>query len=71
MKKKLRHNTAKDLDYNKDLIKHMLEADIVANYYYEGGAIANKLRYDKQMKRAVEILSSPEEYNRILHPKKK
>ena len=49
----------------------MLEADIVANYYYEGGAIANKLRYDKQMKRAVEILSSPEEYNRILHPKKK
>ncbi|MDD6437585.1 MAG: S41 family peptidase [Prevotella sp.] len=71
LKKKLRHNTAKDLDYNKDLIKHMLEADIVANYYYEGGAIANKLRYDKQMKRAVEILSSPEEYNRILHPKKK
>ncbi len=69
LKKKLQHDTGKDLDYNKTLIKHMLEADIVANYYYQAGAIANKLRYDKQMKRAVEILNNPKEYNRLLGKK--
>lgn len=66
LKKKLSHNVAKDLDYNKQTIKHLLENDIVAAYYYQGGAIRNSLRYDKQVKEAIKILKTPEEYKKIL-----
>lgn len=71
LKKKLSHNVAKDLDYNKDYIKQLLENDIVAAYYYQAGAIQNSLRYDKQVKEAVKLLNSPEEYAKILHPMQK
>lgn len=71
LKKKLSHNVAKDLDFNKQTIKQLLENDIVAAYYYQGGAIENSLRYDKQVKEAVRLLNSPAEYDKILHPKKK
>ena len=71
LKKKLSHNVAKDLDFNKAYIKQLLENDIVAAYYFQAGAIQNSLRYDKQVKAAVKLLKSPEEYGKILHPVKK
>lgn len=70
LQKKLSHNVSKDLDFNKQSIKQILENDIVAAYYYQGGAIENSLRYDKQVKEAIRLLNAPEEYNNILHPKK-
>ena len=71
LKKKLSHNVAKDLDYNKEYIKQVLENEIVAAYYFQAGAIQNSLRYDKQIKEAVKLLNSPEEYGKILRPAKK
>ena len=71
LKKKLSHNVAKDLDYNKEYIKQLLENEIVAAYYFQAGAIQNSLRYDKQIKEAVKLLNSPEEYSKILRPTKK
>ena len=71
LKKKLSHNVAKDLDYNKATIKRLLENAIVAAYYYQAGVIRNSLRYDKVVKEASRLLNSPEEYAKILHPKKK
>ena len=59
LKKKLSHNVAKDLDYNKVYIKQLLENEIVAAYYFQAGAIQNSLRYDKQIKEAVKLLNSP------------
>ena len=69
--KKLSHNVAKDLDYNKQYIKRLLENDIVAAYYYQGGAIRNSLRYDKQVKEAIRLLNTPEEYKKLLRPGEK
>ncbi len=69
--KKLSHNVAKDLDYNKQYIKRLLENDIVAAYYYQGGAIRNSLCYDKQVKEAVRLLNTPEEYKKLLRPSEK
>lgn len=69
--KKLSHNVAKDLDYNKLYIKRLLENDIVAAYYYQGGAIRNSLRYDKQVKEAVRLLNTPEEYKKLLRSSEK
>ena len=71
LKKKLSHNVAKDLDYNKEYIKQLLENEIVAAYYFQAGAIQNSLRYDKQIKEAVKLLNLPEEYSKILRPAKK
>ena len=71
LKKKLSHNVAKDLDYNKEYIKQLLGNEIVAAYYFQAGAIQNSLRYDKQIKEAVKLLNSPEEYSKILRPAKK
>ena len=71
LKKKLSHNVAKDLDYNKEYVKQLLENEIVAAYYFQAGAIQNSLRYDKQIKEAVKLLNSPEEYSKILRPAKK
>ena len=71
LEKKLSHNIAKDLDfdYNKRMIKQILSSDIVTAYYFQRGAIENALRYDKQMKEAIRLLRSPEEYAAILKPK--
>ncbi len=68
LKKKLSHNVGKDLDYNKAYIKQLLEDDIVAAYYYQAGAIENSLRYDKQVKEALRLLNTPEEYAKLLRP---
>lgn len=70
LQKKLKHNLSKDLDYNKEVISQILASDIVTAYYYQRGALENALRYDKQYKAAVELLSDSERYNSILLPKK-
>lgn len=71
LKKKLKHNIEKDLDYpyNKQKIKEMITADIMAAYYFEGGSIENSLRYDKQMAEAVKLLNDPARYAAVLQPK--
>jgi len=68
LEKKLGHNLDKDLDRHKALIMQLLQNEIVAAYYYQGGSIANTLQYDKQMKAAEEILLDTERYNKILKP---
>jgi carboxyl-terminal processing protease len=70
LKAKLKHNTARDLDRNKESIKSLLVNDIVAAYYYQRGAIQNSLRTDKQVAAAFELLQKPEEYAKLLSGKK-
>ncbi len=71
LKAKLKHNIAKDLDYpyNKEKIKEMLTADIVAAYYFEGGSLENSLRYDKQVSEAIRLLNDSARYQSLLQPK--
>jgi len=69
LEKKLSHNVAKDLDYNKETIKQMLASDIVAAYYYQEGALENSLRKDKQIFAAEKLLNNIDEYRQILQPK--
>lgn len=71
LEKKLSHNLAKDLEYNKKTLRQVLTADLVAAYYYQRGALENSLQFDKQWKRAVELLNNAEEYRQLLLPKKK
>ena len=59
---------AKDLDYNQKIIRQLIEADLVAVYYYQRGTVENSLRNDKQYKAAVDLINDPQRYNGILHP---
>ena len=68
LEKKLNHNIAKDLDYNKQTLKQLLTSDLVSAYYYQRGSMENSLQFDKQWKRAVEVLQNPTEYRNILQP---
>lgn len=73
LRQKLKHNIAKDLDYpyNKQKIKEMIAADIMAAYYFEKGSLENSLRNDKQFAEAASLLGNAEEYQKLLQPKKK
>ena len=68
LEKKLNHNLAKDLDYNKQTLKKVLTSDLVSAYYYQKGSLENSLQFDKQWKKAVEILQNPAEYKKLLQP---
>ncbi len=68
LRKKLKHNVEKDLDFNREVLKEYISNEIVTSYYYQKGAIANSLRKDKDMLEAVKLLNSPEEYQKILQP---
>ena len=66
LRKKLKHNVARDIEKEKATLKEMIEQDIVAAYYYEAGAIENIMYHDKQLKEAVRLLENEEEYKSVL-----
>ena len=72
LRQKLKHNIAKDLDYpyNKQKIKELIAADLMAAYYLEKGSLENSLRNDKQFAEAARLLGNPTEYQKLLQPKK-
>lgn len=72
LRQKLKHNIAKDLDYpyNKQKIKELIAADLMAAYYFEKGSLENSLRNDKQFAEAARLLGNPNEYLKLLQPKK-
>ena len=66
LRAKLKHNVAKDLDYNRETLKDLIANEIVTYYYFQRGSVEQSLTWDKQMKEAIKLLQSPEEYNRKL-----
>lgn len=68
LEKKLRHNIAKDLDRNKEVLRQMISNDIVAAYYFQEGSVEHSLGYDKQVKEACRLINSPDEYRMVLMP---
>ena len=63
---KLKHNVAKDLDYNRDRIMQALASTIVSIYYYQRGTIEYTLKHDKLIKAAQKLLDNPAKYKEIL-----
>lgn len=63
---KLVHNTERDLEINREMIKKLVGRAIVQNYYYDAGAMQYSLRFDPQTKKALQLLSSDSDYNAIL-----
>jgi carboxyl-terminal processing protease len=47
-------------------ISQILESEIVTRYYYQKGSAESAIKYDQDVKKAVEILSDPLKYTAIL-----
>ena len=70
LEKKLNHDVAFALDRYEEVIRQIVEQEIIGAYYYQAGAIEAGLGYDKQLKEAIRLLKSPEEYRKVLAPQK-
>ena len=66
---RLDHDVARDLDKNRDELVRMLELDIISAYYYQAGVVEAGLNGDHQLQEAERLLTSPDEYSRLLRPK--
>jgi carboxyl-terminal processing protease len=70
LEKKLQHNTDKDLDYFAKDIRQFISLEIVKRYYYQKGTIIEQLKDDNDLRKAIEVLRSPDEYRKILSAQK-
>ena len=68
LEKKLNHDVAYGLDRHEQMIRQILESEIVAAYYYQAGSIEAGLRNDKQLQEAIRLLKHPDEYQKLLAP---
>lgn len=68
LESKLAHDRDKDIQMFQDEIKQFLKMEIVSRYYYEAGGIEASLHHDEQLNKAIEIITDPEKYNKILAP---
>ena len=65
---RLKHDLSSELDKHREIIQQMVELEIIAAYYYQGGSIEAGLNYDKQLREAERLLKAPAEYRQILSP---
>lgn len=68
LKAKLSHDVGRDLELNKDVIRQMIESDIVSAYYYQAGSVEAGLVRDKGVAAAVELLKNRTRYASTLSP---
>ncbi len=60
-----------ELDKNKDEIIQLISTDLAQRYYFQKGASEESLKYDKETKRASDILRNKNVYKAILSTSKK
>lgn len=58
----------KTLNLHREELRDLIEREIVLRYAYAEGVADHSMRDDKGVARAVELLSNPEEYNKLLQP---
>jgi carboxyl-terminal processing protease len=66
LENKLKPDLNRDLDLYKDQLSDFLIKEIMKQFYYAKGEIIYSLRGDEDVKKAIEILSDKELYNKTL-----
>ncbi len=66
LEQKLNHNLDRDLDYFAGPIKEQLAEEIATRYFFQRGAVMQRLKDDNDLKKAIEVLTSPADYRKIL-----
>lgn len=66
---KLKADKTGDLAKYRDEVSEMLKNEILARYYYQKGRVEGSLTHDKDVLKAVEILTDKAQYQKILSKK--
>ena len=67
LKTKVEESKKSELTLYKDQIKRLLEEEIAMRYYLAKGAVEVNFKYDKDIKKASEILVNNTEYKKLLN----
>ncbi|MDP4268947.1 MAG: S41 family peptidase [Bacteroidota bacterium] len=63
---KLTHDLDKSLDKFSTDIRNMLEIEIAKRYYFQKGEIAQTLKNDKEIKKALEVINNSQQTSELL-----
>ncbi len=66
LEKKLNHNLDRDLDVFAKPIKEYISQEIVTRYFYQRGAVMERLKDDDDLNKAIEVLTDTKQYDQIL-----
>ena len=66
LKKDFAHSIDRDMDLFREQIASFLAEQFMQRYYYAEGVLAYKVLHDKEVEKAIEILSDKDEFNRLL-----
>lgn len=66
LQNKLRNEKKKDLQLFKNEIKELITLEIVQRYYFESGRTKASRKYDEDIIKAIEVLSTPSLYAKVL-----
>ena len=66
LEKKLNHNLDRDLDVFAKPIREYIAQEIVTRYFYQRGAVMERLKDDEDLNKAIEVLSDTAQYASIL-----
>ena len=66
LRKELGHSIDRDMDLHKEQIRTLLADQFIQRYYQMEGVVEYGTIHDKEVLKAIEILKSPEEYNKML-----
>lgn len=66
LKANVEHSIDRDLEVFRDEISELLADQFMGRYYLQAGVIEYHVRFDKAIKRAVEVLENTGEYEEIL-----
>lgn len=66
LQKEFAHSIDRDMNLFKEEIESFLAEQFIQRYYFTEGVIEYKTKHDKEIDKAIEILSNPGEYQKIL-----
>ncbi len=67
LQKELTHSLNRDMEVYKDEITNFLAEQFMQRYYYLEGAIEYKVNHDEEVRKALDILTNKEEYQKLLN----
>ena len=68
-KKLLLADKISEISKNKDLVENLLKEEILTRYFYQEGVYKNKLKEDRVVLEAVQLLKQPKRYLKVLSGK--
>ncbi len=66
LEKKIEQSKNSDIAKNKDILINLIGKEIIKRKFFKRGQILYSLKNDKEIQKAIEVLKSPSQYNKIL-----